>query len=139
MPQDGGVADWHAQASQQPFGRTPTRGMAEQPHDSGHTRGAACERSREIRSTPGESATLTLIIYATPPGHPGLDQDRRPLCWQVLKRPNIRAVPGTGPRTTNRTVCVTLAVQRDGPAGTFAIYKRDLLLRHLLRHDRPQR
>src|SRR5271165_6765149 len=96
MPQDGGVADRHAQAGQQPFGRTTTRGMAEQPHDSGHAHDAACERGCEIRSTPGESATLTLIIYATPPGHPGLNQDRRPLCRQVLKRPNIRAMPGTG-------------------------------------------
>jgi hypothetical protein len=29
-------ADRHAQAGQQPFGRTSTRGMAEQPHDPGH-------------------------------------------------------------------------------------------------------
>jgi hypothetical protein len=55
------VADRHAQAGQQPFGRTSTRGMAEQPHDPGHARGAACERGREIRSTLGESATLALI------------------------------------------------------------------------------
>ena len=37
-------------------------------------------------------------------------------------------MPGAGPGTTNRTVRVTLAVQRDGPGGTFAIYKRNLLL-----------
>jgi hypothetical protein len=56
--------------------------------------------------------------------------DRRPLRRQVLKRPDIRAMPGIGPRTTNWTVPVALAVQPDGPAWTFALYNRDLLLRH---------
>jgi hypothetical protein len=60
----------------------------------------------------------------------GLDQDRRPLHRQVPKRPDIRAMPGIGPRTTNWTVPVALAVQPDGPARTFALYNRDLLLRH---------
>jgi Phage integrase, N-terminal SAM-like domain len=51
----------------------------------------------------------------------GLDQDRRPLRRQVLKRPDIRAMPGIGPRTTNWTVPVALAVQPAGPAWTFAL------------------
>src|SRR3984885_13763731 len=103
--------------------------MAEQPHDPDHARGAAGERGCEIQSTLGKSPALALIIEATPSGHPGLDNNRRPLRRQVLKRPDIRAMPRIGPRTTNRTVCVTLAVQRDGPARAFALYKRDFLLR----------
>jgi hypothetical protein len=47
------VADRHAKAGQQPFGRTSTRGVAEQPHDPGHARGAAYERGRGIQSTLG--------------------------------------------------------------------------------------
>jgi hypothetical protein len=94
-----GVADRHAQAGQQPFGRTATRGMAEQPHDPSHARAAACERGREIHSSLGKSPALALIIEATPSGHPGLDNNRRPLRRQILKRPDIRAMPRTGPRT----------------------------------------
>src|ERR1700692_2614054 len=47
----------------------------------------------------------------------------------TLKRPDIPAMPGIGPRATNWTVPVALAVQPDGPAWTFALNNRDLLLR----------
>jgi hypothetical protein len=134
MSQYGGVAERHAQAGQQPFGRAPTDGMTEQPYDAGHARGASCARGCEIRSTLSESATFTLIISSKPSGHPGVDQDRRPLCRQVLKRSDIRPVPGFRPRPADRTVCVTMAVHRDRPPATAALYKRDLLLRH----GRPQ-
>ena len=67
--------------------------MTEQPYDAGHARGASCARGCEIRSTLSESATFTLIISAKPSGHPGVDQDRRPLCRQVLKRSDKRKRP----------------------------------------------
>jgi hypothetical protein len=90
------VADRHAQTREQPFGRTTTRGMAEQPHNSGHARGSARKRDREIRSAFGENASLTQIVPATPSHHPRLDQDRLPMSGQILERSNIRAMPRTG-------------------------------------------
>jgi hypothetical protein len=90
------VADRHAQTGEQPFGRTPTCGMAEQPHNSAHSRGSARERDPEIQSTFGENAALTQIIPATPSHHPRLNQDRLSMSEQILKRSNIRAMPRTG-------------------------------------------
>jgi hypothetical protein len=58
--------------------------MAEQPHNSGHARGSARERDREIRSTFGENASLTQIVPETPSHHPRLDQDRLPMSGKIL-------------------------------------------------------
>jgi hypothetical protein len=95
VPQDCGVADWHAETGHQPLGRPTTRAVAKQSDDPSQTGGLSCERGSQPRMPLGENPAVASIIPASPARRPHVYRDRFSLSGEIPQRSLVRAVTRT--------------------------------------------
>ena len=93
LPQDGVVADRHAEPLHQAFARTAARAVAEQADNLNDPRRPARVRKRDRRQTVGERSSLTFPICASPAAQQELHHHGLALDRQILEAAIGPAVP----------------------------------------------
>jgi hypothetical protein len=93
MPQNGIVADWHAETFHQPFGRPATSAVAEKMNKLSDPLGPPSARTNNLRQLIRKCPTRTLSIQTWPTAHPHLHRHGDALHRQVLKMTEVSAVP----------------------------------------------
>lgn len=85
LPQDGVVADRHAEALHQALARTAARAMAEQADNFHDPRRPPRIRGSNRRETVGERSSLTFFMRASPAAQQELHCHWLALDWQILE------------------------------------------------------
>ena len=93
LPQDGVVADRHAEPLHQALTRTTARAMAEQADNFRDPRCPARIRRGNCRQAIGERLSGTFLIGASPAAQQELHRHLLALDWQVLEAAVVRAMP----------------------------------------------
>lgn len=93
LPQDGVVADRHAEPLHQAFARTAASAVAQQPDNLTEPRRPARVRKRDRRQTVGERSSFTFPICASPAAQQELHRHGLALDRQILEAAVGPAVP----------------------------------------------
>lgn len=93
LPQDGVVADRHAEPLHQALARTAARAMAEQADNLHHPRRPARIRGSNLRQSVGECLSLTLLMCTSPAAQQELHRHGLALDRQILKAAIGPAMP----------------------------------------------
>ncbi len=102
MPQDGVVADRHAQPGHQAFRWPAAGGVAEQSNQLRHTVRPPCMACRYPRQPVGERLQFAQSVPAPPPRYPDAEPHDRPLRRQILELSDVMAMAGIRPDRTPR-------------------------------------
>jgi hypothetical protein len=116
MPQNGIVADRHAKTLHQSFSRPPARAVADEMNKFSNSLGPTSVRTNNLRQLIRKCPTLTLAVQTSPTAHPHLHDDDGALHGQVLKMPEIPAVPTCRLLAASGTGAYFRSRGRDHPA-----------------------
>jgi hypothetical protein len=93
MPQNGAVADRHAETLHQPFSRSAARSVSEKMNKFCDSLGSPSVRTNNFRQLIRKCPTLTLPVQTSPTAHLHPHHHGGALHRQVLKMTNIPAMP----------------------------------------------
>src|SRR5271157_1517721 len=116
MPQNGVVADRHAKTLHQPFSRPTACAMAEKMNKFSDSLSPAGVRTNNFWQLIRKCPTLTFAVRTSPTAHPHLHDDDGALHGQVLKMPEIPAVPTCRLLAASGTGAYFRSRGRDHPA-----------------------
>jgi hypothetical protein len=128
-PQDRGVAHRHTKPGQQPLGRSPTRAVAEHPHDSGQAGRSAGKRRCQVRQLLGENPTITAAVPTSPARQLRPNGDWCAEGRKVTKRPSVGAVTGAGLRAAGRADRPASALDHHDPVWLASLYSDHVQIR----------
>jgi hypothetical protein len=115
MPQNGIVADRHAETFHQPFGRPATSAVAEKMNKLSDSLGPTSARTNNLRQLIRKRPTLTLSVQTSPTTHPHLHHHGGALHRQVLKMTEVSAVPTSRWLAASGTAAYFRSHGRDHP------------------------
>jgi hypothetical protein len=92
MPQNGVVADWHAETLHQPFSRSAARSVSEKMNKFSDPLGPPSVRTNNFRQLIRKCLTLALSVQTSPTAHLHLHHHGGALHREVLKMTEVSAV-----------------------------------------------
>ena len=115
MPEDGVVADRHAETLHQPLSRPPARAVADKMNKFSDSLGPTSVRTNNLRQLIRKCPTLTLAVPTSPTARLHLHHHGGALRRQVLKVSEISAVPTCRRLAAPRTGAYFWPDRRDHP------------------------
>jgi hypothetical protein len=131
MPQNGIVADRHAETFHQPFGRPATSAVAEKMNKLSDSLGPTSARTNNLSQLIRKCPTLTLSVQTSPTAHPHLHHHGDALRRQVLKITEVSAVPTSRCLAASGTGASFRSCGRNHPAITVPLNPKNP-------HPRPE-
>jgi hypothetical protein len=141
MPQNGVVADWHAETFHQPFSRPATSAVAEKMNKFSDSLGPPSVRTNNFRQLIRKCLTLALPVQTSPTAHLHLHHHGGALHGEILKMTEVSAVPTCRRRAASGTGAYFRSHRRDHPTIAVSLdpknpHVRPGTLIHVLSHAR---
>jgi hypothetical protein len=141
MPQNGVVADWHAETFHQPFSRPAASAVAEKMNKFSDSLGPPSVRTNNFRQLIRKCLTLALPVQTSPTAHLHLHHHGGALHGEILKMTEVSAVPTCRRRAASGTGAYFRSHRRDHPTIAVSLDLKNPHVRsgspiHVLSHAR---
>lgn len=141
MPQNGVVADWHAETFHQPFSRPATSAVAEKMNKFSDSLGPPSVRTNNFRQLIRKCLTLALPVQTSPTAHLHLHHHGGALHGEILKMTEVSAVPTCRRRAASGTGAYFRSHRRHHPTIAVSLDPKNPHVRpgspiHVLSHAR---
>src|ERR1700722_1369778 len=141
MPQNGVVADWHAETFHQPFSRPATSAVAEKMNKFSDSLGPPSVSTNNFRQLIRKCLTLALPVQTSPTAHLHLHHHGGALHGEILKMTEVSAVPTCRRRAASGTGAYFRSHRRHHPTIAVSLDPKNPHVRpgspiHVLSHAR---